>query len=70
MNVICLIGYCEHYVFKEWKVAYSPWLKKHSLSFLIKSNTVVSISHFVQWPTNNELPWLPKLDLSNALGWE
>ena len=51
-------------------MAYSPWLKKHSLSFLIKSNTMVSISHFVQWPTNNELPWLPKLDLSNALGWE
>lgn len=70
MNVICLIGYCEHYVFKEWKVPYSHWLEKHSLSFLIKSNTIVSISHFVQWPTNNELPWRPKLDLSGALGWE
>ena len=31
---------------------------------------MVSISHFFQWPTNNELPWLPKLDLSNAQGWE
>ena len=29
---------------------------------------MVSISHFVQWPTNNELLWLPKLDLSDALG--